>query len=481
MEIKDKIELQQSDIIKKSLILLGFLLLFAILSVPFYFLMTAGAKDVTNEKRVEKGVNDPAFVENASDTVYEEDATQVPSDETFPGIDGYYGGEIDPNTGLPYDTGASNTVSKGSGDKVIRLNGFAFFIGMILILILYIAYFEIVLKKQFRVLMQGERVSLIASLVAFLIFILAEIFEVFLIPNYLVETSVIFKGIPWGIAYAIPIFLAFFTLIATWVDANVNHTVYIENVAFHYAQFGRGGRNLILIPGLSMKTVEGQGLALAWQFRDFFQDYTVYVMDKRDDVKEDVTLRELAEDIYAVADYIGLVGADVVGVSQGGMIAQYFAIDHPEFVNKLVLAVTASKMNDSIKAYVNYCVVQAQRGDMEAIMIDSFEKDFSQEYTKSFKPILPLMAKLSVPKSNTRFIRLARAINSLDTYEELDKITCPVFVIGAARDRIVTVEASEEIVEKLNCKKYIYRNLGHGTYSEAKDFNEKIYRFLMKS
>lgn len=34
--------------------------------------------------------------------------------------------------------------------------------------------------------------------------------------------------------------------------------------------------------------------------------------------------------------------AEVMGVSQGGMIAQYLAIDYPELVEKLVL-VTSSK------------------------------------------------------------------------------------------------------------------------------------------
>jgi len=40
-------------------------------------------------------------------------------------------------------------------------------------------------------------------------------------------------------------------------------------------------------------------------------------------------------------DELGISEADVIGVSQGGMIAQNLAIDRPELVNKLVLAVTA--------------------------------------------------------------------------------------------------------------------------------------------
>lgn len=39
----------------------------------------------------------------------------------------------------------------------------------------------------------------------------------------------------------------------------------------------------------------------------------------------------------------------LMGISQGGMIAQHFAIAHPDIVEKLVLGVTASKQNEILK------------------------------------------------------------------------------------------------------------------------------------
>lgn len=47
-------------------------------------------------------------------------------------------------------------------------------------------------------------------------------------------------------------------------------------------------------------------------------------------------------------DALKIANADIFGVSQGGMIAQYLAIDRADLVNKLVLAVTLSKNNKSI-------------------------------------------------------------------------------------------------------------------------------------
>ncbi len=44
--------------------------------------------------------------------------------------------------------------------------------------------------------------------------------------------------------------------------------------------------------------------------------------------------------------------AYVMGISQGGMIAQYLAIDHPQKVEKLVLARTVSKPNEVFQSVV---------------------------------------------------------------------------------------------------------------------------------
>ena len=66
-------------------------------------------------------------------------------------------------------------------------------------------------------------------------------------------------------------------------------------------------------------------------------------------------------------------------------------------------------------------------------------------------------------------------------YEKLDKIQCPVLVVGAREDKVVTGEASEEIARKLGCELYMYDDMGHGVYQEMeKDFNQRIYNFLKK-
>ena len=103
---------------------------------------------------------------------------------------------------------------------------------------------------------------------------------------------------------------------------------------------------------------------------------------------------------------------------------------------------------------------------------------YSEVYIKRYQFFMPLLTMFQKPKDEKRFITLAKACLTCNTYEELDKIQCPVLVMGGKEDKIVTGKASEEMAEKLGCQIYMYEKMGHAIYEEARDFNQKVYDFL---
>lgn len=242
--------------------------------------------------------------------------------------------------------------------------------------------------------------------------------------------------------------------------------------------FGKGRKSLILIQGLNTRGIRGAAVSLAWMYRIFAEDYVVYLFDRRPEVFDGITVRELAEDIAAAMDQLGIKNADVIGVSQGGMIAQYLAIDRPDLVSKLVLAVTLSKNNDTVQSVIEQWIALTEQGAMKQLITDMAEKMYSDAYIKRYKPLMPLLTVLQKPKDARRFILLAKACLTCNAYEELEKIQCPVFVIGGRQDQVVGAKASEEIAQKLNCRLFMYGQLGHAAYEEAKDFNKRMYDFL---
>ncbi len=259
-----------------------------------------------------------------------------------------------------------------------------------------------------------------------------------------------------------------------------NKTLHLGTTTMDYVTFGTGTRPLVMIPGLSIRGVKGAAASLAYMYRLFAKEFKVYVFDRKAEIPEGYTVREIASDVAEAMRLLDISNADIFGVSQGGMIAQYLAIDHPELVHKLVLAVTLSRNNETVERVIADWISMAEQGDYDGFVQDMLYKMYSDAYIRKYRLLLPIAAKFSKPKDFGRFIILAKACLTCDTYDELDKIKCPVLVLGGRQDKIVTGEASGEIAEKLGCECHIYEELGHAAYEEAKDFNQRIYEFLRK-
>ena len=255
-------------------------------------------------------------------------------------------------------------------------------------------------------------------------------------------------------------------------------TLKLQDMEMDYITFGSGTKSLIIIQGLSTRSIKGMAIPLAFMYQIFAKDYKVYLFDRRKVVEEGITVRDFAADIAKAMDVLGIINANVFGVSQGGMIAQYLAIDRPELVHKLVLAVTISRNNDTVKAVVANWIDLTEKGEFKALVADMAVKMYSEAYRKRYQLFMPLLVVFQKPKDKKRFITLAQACLTCNTYEELDKIQCPVLVMGGKEDKIVTGKASEEMAEKLGCQIYMYEKMGHAIYEEAKDFNQKVYDFL---
>ena len=255
-------------------------------------------------------------------------------------------------------------------------------------------------------------------------------------------------------------------------------TVSVAGGRIDYAVFGRGEKPFVILPGLTLRDVRGAGMGLALMYRQFARDYRVYVIDKSSAVPEGCSVADLAEETAAAMTLLGITDACVMGVSLGGMIAEELAIRHPELVRRLVLGVTACRVNDTMTAVVGRWITLAERGDFGTIVTNMTEVMYSEKYVKRYGWMFVLLAAFAKPKNEARFIRLAKACLTCDCSERLGAITCPTLVLGGAEDKIVTGQASREIAGTLGCAMHLYEGLGHAAYEEAPDFNDRVYRFL---
>ena len=259
-----------------------------------------------------------------------------------------------------------------------------------------------------------------------------------------------------------------------------NGRLLLPGGAMDYIRFGRGPRRMVMIPGVGdgLKTVKGMALPFALLYRRLARDFTVYVFSHRVSLAPGMTTRDMAADQGMAMDALGLGSAAVVGVSQGGMIAQWLAVDRPELVERLVLVVTLSRPNPTVRDVTARWQDMARRGDFRGILLDTAERSYSAQRLRRERLTYRLLGGIGKPKSFERFMIQSEACVTHDAYAVLDRIACPTLVIGGTDDRIVTAEASAEIADRIpDCKRFMYDGLGHGLYEEAPDFLDRVAEF----
>lgn len=81
-----------------------------------------------------------------------------------------------------------------------------------------------------------------------------------------------------------------------------------------FVKIGDSGITVVVIPGLSTQKVTGAKDALETTFGDFKGDFTIYVVDRPDEVPDDCTNEYLAETIVETMQAQGVFEACVIGV-----------------------------------------------------------------------------------------------------------------------------------------------------------------------
>jgi len=262
-----------------------------------------------------------------------------------------------------------------------------------------------------------------------------------------------------------------------------NGSVNIDDTDMNYVSFGKGSKNLIVMPGLSdgLVTVKGKALLLASSYIKYFNDYTVYMFSRKNVMPEGYSIRDMAADQAKALKALGITKTSVMGVSQGGMIAQWLAIDYPEMMDKLILVVTAPKANEMIHDNVGSWIEMAKQSDHKSLMIDVAEKAYSEKYLKLYRKAYPILGYVGKPRNYDRFFVNANAILGFDAYEEVDKIECSTYIIAGNEDKTVGIDASYELKERIkDSELYVYEGLGHAAYEEGKDFYDRVLDFLKK-
>ena len=145
-----------------------------------------------------------------------------------------------------------------------------------------------------------------------------------------------------------------------------NATLSRNGKTIDYVTFGTGKRPLIIIPGLGdgLQTVKGMAMPLSITYRILAERYKIYVFSRINELRQGYTTRDMAADVAEALEALNLDTAYVMGISQGGMIAQWLAVDFPEKVQRLILAVTTAKPSQLARERIEHWQKLSQSGNL---------------------------------------------------------------------------------------------------------------------
>ncbi len=256
------------------------------------------------------------------------------------------------------------------------------------------------------------------------------------------------------------------------------NTVKTESFEMDYFRFGKeGARPVVILPGLSIKSVMPQADAVAAQYSLLAEHYDIYLIDRRKVVPDKYTVEEMAEDTVQAIKMIGLESIDIVGISQGGMIAQTIAIRYPDLIHAMILGSSASRLpekKDSLGKWKDF----AKEGKATELVRAFAEDIYSPRFYEKYKDRIAATYKDISEDELRKFMILSEGTNGFDVYEDIAKIKCPTLVIGAAEDRVTGIQAAIDTAERIGCELYIYEGYGHAVYDEAPNYVERLKEFF---
>ncbi len=257
----------------------------------------------------------------------------------------------------------------------------------------------------------------------------------------------------------------------------------VNNIALNYEVTGQGAP-LILIGGLTANCREWQRVIPYLE-----QSFTVYTPENRGAGSttgwaSPFTIEDMANDIAAFIEALGVGRAYVVGHSMGGAILQRLCIMHPERVQAAVIASSFAHFPKASQLYIENTPQLIAAGlDFEFILRTIYTRLYGSRFLSDDACVsseLQRMLTDPVPQTPEGYQAQAQAIAQFDARRDLSQINCPVHILNGSEDTLTPTYLSEALHQGIkNSSLKLLSECGHMLPQEKpEEFAKCILAFL---
>ena len=254
-----------------------------------------------------------------------------------------------------------------------------------------------------------------------------------------------------------------------------------------YYEVHGDGEPLVLVMGIGYES----SLWMLHQVPALSTDFQVVIFDNRDVGRSSkaggsYTIGDMADDIAGLLDGLSIRRAHVMGLSMGGMIAQEFALRHPDRLNRLVLcgtgAATARSASDPIRIW---SWLKCHDSSGEIFAAEQFAWLFSPGFLRNHEAVRQTSAFLASnpnPCTPDAYERQAQAYLRHDTLDRLRWIEAPTLVVVGEEDRLTPPSVVRELADSIPRARFEVMR-GEGTshlvpLERPDEFNRLVADFL---
>lgn len=189
------------------------------------------------------------------------------------------------------------------------------------------------------------------------------------------------------------------------------------------------------------------------------------------------SIEMLGRDALAVMAALNLQRVDFIGLSQGGMTGMWLAANHPEKIQRLVLANTTPFIPN--KPIWDELIAKAQSQGMDDIAVSTLEgwlsPGFKVRDPAGVQALIETMRHMS-PKG---YAGNCAVLRDVDLRNRLSDIVCSTLVIGGAEDGSRGAAGPVMASGVRDGKLVIIERAAHlSAVENAQDFNRAIEEFL---
>lgn len=154
-------------------------------------------------------------------------------------------------------------------------------------------------------------------------------------------------------------------------------------------------------------------------------------------------IEDLADDVVAILDNLGLEKVHFAGLSLGGMTGQALAIRHPARLHSLTLMATTAFMPPR-QAWEDRAALVRREGT-QAIVEATLTRWFSPGFLASGQEVIVQVRDTFTGINREGYAACCEAIARMDLRPGLGRITAPTLVVAGEQDPATPVEMSEAL------------------------------------